>query len=109
MRGFTRMVFWLGLAFWGAQAAEDPLQLSFKARRDARKIYVAKCAKCHRFYEPMEYGAEAWKRWMASMSEKSKLKQGQAELLNQYLDAYRARRLTGKPQDKVTKPRDSDK
>jgi hypothetical protein len=34
------------------------------------------------------------------MNKKSKLKAEQATLLNRYLDAYRAGRLPGKPEDK---------
>ncbi len=66
----------------------------------ARKIYVAKCAKCHRFYEPTNYAEVDWQMWMGKMNKKSKLKEPQAMLLNRYLDAYRAGQLTAKPQDK---------
>jgi len=66
----------------------------------ARKIYVAKCAKCHRFYEPKSYAEPDWRVWMEKMNAKSKLKPAQAELLNRYLDAYRGGRLSGKPEDK---------
>ncbi len=37
---------------------------------------------------------------MAAMSRKSKLNHDQQELLLRYLDAYRAGKLPGKPQDK---------
>jgi len=56
----------------------------------AKKLYDAKCAKCHRFYEPSEYSQEEWQLWMAKMSKKAKLNPGQDKLLNHYLDAYRA-------------------
>lgn len=56
----------------------------------ARKLYVAKCAKCHKFYEPKKYSENEWQRWMDSMSKKSKLKPSQSELLRQYLEEYRA-------------------
>jgi hypothetical protein len=68
----------------------------------ARKIYVAKCAKCHRFYEPTNYAEADWRLWMQKMNKKSKLKEPQAKLLNQYLDVYRAGQLTGKPHEKPT-------
>lgn len=54
-----------------------------------RKLYVAKCAKCHRFYDPTDYTDEEWEKWMASMSEKSKLKPDQEELLSRYLATLR--------------------
>lgn len=63
----------------------------------ARKVYVAKCAKCHRFYEPTDYPEPAWRGWMEKMAAKSKLKPDQAALLDRYLDAYRAGHLTDKP------------
>ncbi|HRZ36279.1 MAG TPA: hypothetical protein P5534_07935, partial [Candidatus Paceibacterota bacterium] len=65
----------------------------------ARKIYVAKCAKCHRFYEPKDYSGADWQMWMEKMNKKSKLKPEQAMLLNRYLDAYRAGQLSSKPED----------
>jgi hypothetical protein len=66
----------------------------------ARKLYVAKCAKCHRFYEPKAYSEPDWQTWMAKMTRKSKLKPDQAALLDRYLDAYRAGGLPGKPEDR---------
>ncbi|HPC61861.1 MAG TPA: hypothetical protein PKX23_14450 [Verrucomicrobiota bacterium] len=69
----------------GAGAGDLPLQ----DQSAARKLYVAKCAKCHKFYEPKNYSNEEWRKWMESMSRKSRLKPAQAELLNRYLDEYR--------------------
>lgn len=66
----------------------------------ARKIYVAKCAKCHQFYEPTHYSEPDWQRWMEKMARKSKLKPEQAGVLGRYLDAYRAGQLPGKPETK---------
>lgn len=66
----------------------------------ARKIYVAKCAKCHRFYDPTNYAEPDWRAWMEKMNNKSKLKAEQSSLLNRYLDAYRAGQLPGKPEAK---------
>lgn len=69
-------------------------------RVDARKLYVAKCAKCHKFYEPKNYSDGDWSRWMTAMSRKSKLKPEQERALTSYLEEYRAGRMPGKPQDK---------
>ncbi|MFM1767574.1 MAG: hypothetical protein RJA22_103 [Verrucomicrobiota bacterium] len=66
----------------------------------ARGVYVAKCAKCHQFYEPKGYTEPEWRTWMDKMNRKSKLKPDQAALLNRYLDAYRRGDLPGKPQDR---------
>jgi len=56
----------------------------------ARKLYVVKCAKCHKFYEPRLYRDAEWEGWMDSMSQKSKLKPADEALLRRYLSAYRA-------------------
>ena len=88
----------IGLAAVDPAAGAD--ELTAKESTAARKIYVAKCAKCHRFYEPTNYSEPDWRVWMEKMDAKSKLKPAPAELLNRYLDAYRAGRLPGKPQDK---------
>lgn len=68
--------------------ASDGL-LSPAQQKAARKIYVAKCAKCHEFKDPRTYKGPEWDKWMNSMSRKSKLKQDQDALLRRYLDDYR--------------------
>jgi hypothetical protein len=55
----------------------------------ARDLYVAKCAKCHRFYPPANYADSDWTTWMDKMSRKSKLRPDQEELLSRYLGAFR--------------------
>ena len=59
-----------------------------------RKVYVAKCAKCHKFYEPKSYGEADWGHWMGTMSRKAKLQPEQDKLLRRYLDEYRAGRIS---------------
>jgi cytochrome c553 len=83
---------WLAsvLAFAAGAGASE---LSLKDQAAARKVYVAKCAKCHKFYEPKNYSDEDWSKWMASMSRKSRLKPAQSELLNRYLEEYRAGKI----------------
>ena len=99
MTAAVRIILGLSLVCVALCAAErDPLSLA--EQRSARKIYVVKCAKCHRFYDPQDYEAEPWTRWFESMSRESKLKPKQRELLKRYLDDYRQGRLEGLPQDK---------
>jgi hypothetical protein len=50
-----------------------------------QKIYVAKCAKCHKFYDPAKYSEADWQMWMAKMSKKAKLKPQQEEDLSRYI------------------------
>ena len=90
----------LFVALAWAHSAKGTDELAVKEITAAQKLYVAKCAKCHKFYEPMNYSEADWGKWMEKMSVKSKLKGEQAGLLARYLDAYRAGRLAGKPQDK---------
>lgn len=94
----TLLLLFIALAAASRPASADELTLQDQAA--ARKIYVAKCAKCHRFYEPTNYSEADWRSWMARMNKKSKLKPEQDRLLNRYLDAYRAGQLAGKPEAK---------
>ncbi|PYJ07003.1 MAG: hypothetical protein DME25_04855 [Verrucomicrobia bacterium] len=52
----------------------------------ARKLYVAKCARCHKFYDPAQYSDAEWQKWMGKMGKKSKLKPGQQEMLARYIE-----------------------
>lgn len=83
-------VAFLFLTLAGASTRAGTSELSPKEIVEARKIYVAKCAKCHKFYEPRAYPEQEWRRWMESMSRKSKLTPAKEDLLEKYLDAYRA-------------------
>ena len=57
----------------------------------ARRLYVAKCAKCHKFYDPSRYSDSEWQKWMGKMSKKSKLTPEQRELLSNYIEqAFRS-------------------
>ena len=67
--------------------------LTLKEAAAARKVYVAKCAKCHKFYEPRNYTDADWEVWMGKMSRRSKLKADQEEALKRYLEEYRAGRV----------------
>ena len=88
-RGFVFLVAALARAVSPAGADE----LTPKEAAAGRKVYVAKCAKCHKFYEPKGYNGADWRRWMGSMSRKAKLKTEDDKLLRQCLDEYRAGRI----------------
>ena len=64
--------------------------LSAEQTKAAQKLYTAKCAKCHKFYDPNGYQQAEWDLWMQKMKKKSKLKADQFELLSRYLDTVRA-------------------
>lgn len=65
-------------------------ELSALELKAARKIYVGKCAKCHKLHDPANYPDEKWDEWMGKMTKKSKLKPEQAELLARYIAAGKA-------------------
>ena len=50
-----------------------------------QKLYVAKCAKCHKFYDPAKYSEADWEMWMTKMSKKAKLKPAQEAELSKYI------------------------
>jgi hypothetical protein len=73
-----------GGSVWGADS------LTAVEIAAAKKLHTAKCAKCHRFYQPADYTSKEWNEWMRKMSKKSKLTPEQDKLLSQYLDLCRA-------------------
>jgi len=95
-----RLLFLLLIVLAARASATGTNELRARDLVAARKIYVAKCAKCHRFYEPRAYSERDWQTWMEKMNQKSKLKSEQADLLKRYLDEYRAGRIAGKPEDR---------
>jgi hypothetical protein len=88
----TRLLLLLGAGLVTAGPARAG-QMSLNDAAAARKVYVAKCAKCHKFYEPKNYTDEDWDTWMDKMSRKSKLKADQEVLLKRYLAEYRAGKI----------------
>jgi len=91
----------LGLLLLSVSASFANTQpLPSGSQEKARKLYVSKCAKCHRFYEPTRYQETDWQDWMLRMGRKSKLSEDDQRILTAYLDQYRAGELPGRPQDK---------
>ena len=56
---------------------------------EANVLYIIKCARCHKFYDPAGYEENEWSSWMKKMGKKSKLTPDQYELLSRYLAAFR--------------------
>ena len=75
-------------------AAANAAGLSVQQVADASALYLLKCAKCHKFYEPADYSEKEWEVWMRKMSHKSRLKPAQDKLLRQYLGAFREQHST---------------
>jgi cytochrome c553 len=68
--------------------------LSLVEIHDARKVYLAKCARCHKFYDPAGYTDSDWGEWMTKMSRKARLQEDQERILARYLGAFRTGQKT---------------
>ena len=55
------------------------------------KIYVSKCSRCHKFYDPSAYDDSQWELWMGKMRTKARLNDKQYEQLVAYLATVRPR------------------
>lgn len=64
--------------------------LSAEALQQAATLNAAKCARCHKLYDPRAYSESEWHRWMVKMSKKAHLQSEQEELLTRYFDAIRS-------------------
>lgn len=65
----------------------------------AADLYLLKCAKCHKFYDPASYPDAEWSTWMKKMSKKSHLQSDEEDLLTRYLNASRHSADTTRPAD----------
>jgi len=89
-----RWLWFTSVAALVALHAAGAAELSAGELKDARKLYNAKCAKCHKFYDPAKYSDDDWQTWMRKMSKKAKLKEAQSELLGRYLETFRKPAVT---------------
>ena len=89
----NRVLLLLGASLLAMATEVGADSLTLKEVASVRKLYVAKCAKCHKFYEPKNYSDADWEVWMGKMSRRSKLKADQEEALKRYLEEYRAGRI----------------
>ncbi len=55
----------------------------------ARDLYSAKCAKCHKFYDPAGYDDAGWCRWMEKMRKKAHLDSEEYSLIVRYCNSLR--------------------
>ena len=86
---FALQVLFVALAgMLPAGAADSPSPASNNMEA-GRKLYTAKCARCHKFYNPANYSDDKWREWMDKMSKKAKLKPEQKDVLSEYLETFR--------------------
>ena len=80
----------IGLVLLGACAglvwAAPGGKASSHGESAGRALYLTKCAKCHKLYEPGNYSDGAWRGWLTKMGKKSKLSAEQQKLLSSYFD-----------------------
>ncbi len=72
-------------------SAALPVGAADPAPHPGRKLYVAKCGRCHELYDPAKYSREEWAEWLRKMQRKSRLDTNQIAALQDYADAARAR------------------
>ncbi len=80
----------LVLSFISAAAVAAPVTQALASEPAAgafsgQKVYVTKCGKCHKFYDPARYSDAKWDGWMAKMSKKAKLTPEQEKELSKYV------------------------
>jgi mono/diheme cytochrome c family protein len=75
----------IGLALAGCSSSAPAKDLPGGDSSVGHKLYVAKCAKCHKFYDPAKYSGADWEMWMTKMSKKAKLKPEQEAELSRYI------------------------
>ena len=78
MRWFIAIVF----ALTAARVSADDLVTG-------KKVYTAKCARCHKFYDPTAYDDTKWNEWMQKMKLKAKLNDAQYQQLTKYVTTLR--------------------
>lgn len=78
-------VFLALLAGCAAPAREHEAPVGWEPA-SARKLYVTKCARCHKLYDPSKYSDAEWQKWMTKMTKKAKLTPAQEEVLTQYIE-----------------------
>ena len=86
-RRFLRFGALLAAALVATSASADTWDEAERAQ--ARKLYLVKCAKCHRLYDPAAYEDPAWEQWMIKMKKKAHLNDEQSERIRRYTETLR--------------------
>jgi hypothetical protein len=61
-----------------------PAGADLAALSRGRRLALANCASCHRFYWPEEYDAAAWERILPEMGDRASLSPEQTALVREY-------------------------
>lgn len=82
MRAFLYTVILLAGVVVGCAGQEKTLP---QGDAGARKLYLNKCSKCHKLYDPARYSQQQWDGWMDKMSRKAKLNGEQKQVIEDYV------------------------
>ena len=80
------LTFLMVLLITGQVYAETPEEARL---RQIKALYLMKCSKCHRLYDPKEYEDTAWADWMVKMKKKARLNDEQYEKIARYAESLR--------------------
>ncbi len=69
-------------------ATESP-GISPRELKEAKKLYLGKCAKCHELHSPAAYTPMQWNDWLVKMSRTSRLNPEQEKMLKRYTELLR--------------------
>lgn len=70
-----------------SQAAGD---ISGKQLAKDRRVYLVRCARCHKAYNPADFETETWNRWMRKMRKKARVKSDEEwEQIKRYLTSLK--------------------
>jgi len=74
------------LLLLGLFAGPEILAKKGKKKDPSARLYAKRCAgSCHRLYKPKEYTAPQWIEILEKMSERARLKEEEAETIQDYL------------------------
>src|SRR5262249_15973972 len=68
----------------GTDQVKAVAPLSPEQLPQAAQIYLNKCARCHKPYNPAAYSDSAWQQWVVKMNKKAHLNPEQQEVLVRY-------------------------
>ena len=86
VRAQILLLFGLGAAVAGCAEPQATGSEGSDEATAGRKLYITKCAKCHKLYDPAKYSDPDWAVWMNKMAKKAHLNPPQQELLTHYID-----------------------
>ncbi len=67
------------------RAQERWHDMDLQTLKNAHKLYLLKCGKCHYTYNPTNYSEEAWLKRMPDMKREAKLDSAEFKLLTKYV------------------------